>query len=315
MHLPQWCMVYNAVRAIMYRMPVGLTISLGSSDIFTVISSSFIDAWTCNVELRSSNGALITTAMPQIGQEIISIPRDPGRTDLVYLDQEELLPPSIRQLMPTSVSDKDLLLGKREWMKDPNHVQSLPPDQVREITPKKHYEMIQAMKRAELIFRFVSWLGGNQSVPELDADSSLAIMLLRDMIEYDKINRDGRLRTNVQEYQRDSLRYWNECYDQASELIFFPICPRQEMTNEEAMLAAIQFMEDLGFIDKVGDDDYKLADNATKRYVFQYGDVLTIQKWYTLGYHILRKMTHIGREEYVTILMTAYDRFIYCGFN
>ena len=311
--------VYNAVRAIAYRIPVGSHVryhnvgenGVVSHDLYIVTDSSFIDPWSCSVDLRSPNGDIISTSMPQIGYEIVSIPGDPGKMDLVYLDQEEFLPRSVRQLMPAAVTDEELLLGKREWMRQPDYVASLPSVEVNEITPKKHYSMVQAMKRVQLIYRYIDWLSGTSpSIPMFDETTTSAIALLREMITEDNMLRDGILRKNVNEYQRDSLRHWNECYDEASEMILFPICPREEMTNEEAMLAAIQVMEDLGFIDKVGDDDYKLGPNAKLRHVFQYGDVLTIQKWYSLGYHILRKMTHIGREEYVSILMAAYDQFI-----
>ena len=44
--------------------------------------------------------------------------------------------------------------------------------------------------------------------------------------------------------------------------------------------------------------------------MFQYGDVLTIKQWHSLAYHIIKKVTTIGKEKYVQMMMTAYKRFI-----
>ena len=310
-------MVYNAVQPISYRIPKGSRILYNNGSrrvMYFVESSRIINAWSCEVVLNENNNQQsIKVTLPHLYYDILSMPRDPGPCELVYLDQEEFIPRSVRQLIPKSVSLKDLLMTKREWMKNPDHVTSLPHKEVSDFSPLQHYQMLKAMQRVKLIFRFNDWLAGsrvNPSDSELDPTTTLALMQLSDMIAYDKEERGESLRHNVQEYQRDILRHWNESYDAVSRLMFFPISPREEMTNEEAMLAAIHVMEDLGFLEKVDDSSYKLGKDVSRRLVFQYGDVFTIQKWYTLGFHILRKMTHIGREDYVSIIMTAYDRFI-----
>ena len=69
-------------------------------------------------------------------------------------------------------------------------------------------------------------------------------------------------------------------------------------------------MEDLGFIEKLPNGEYKMASSALSRTVFQMGDVLTVQKWYQLSFLILKKMTHIGHEDYVEVLLSAYNCFV-----
>ena len=82
------------------------------------------------------------------------------------------------------------------------------------------------------------------------------------------------------------------------------------MKNDEATLAMTHMMEEFGMIYKTKSGNLRLSKLAPYRMIFQYGDVLSIKKWYTLEFYVLRKMTHIGREDYVTMIMTAYKRFI-----
>ena len=46
------------------------------------------------------------------------------------------------------------------------------------------------------------------------------------------------------------------------------------------------------------------------RVVFVYGDVLTISKWHKLAYVVLRKMTTIGKEDYLNVMMSAHNSMI-----
>ena len=82
-----------------------------------------------------------------------------------------------------------------------------------------------------------------------------------------------------------------------------PISPREEMSNEQALLAMIEMFEHLCVINKSDDGQYTLNETATSRWIFQYGDVLTIKKWHALGYIILQQMTQLGREDYVNVMM------------
>ena len=66
------------------------------------------------------------------------------------------------------------------------------------------------------------------------------------------------------------------------------------MKNDEAMLAMIDIMEELAVINKNDKGEYELSPTASNRIIFQYGDVLTIRKWYSLRFFILRKMSLIN---------------------
>ena len=69
--------------------------------------------------------------------------------------------------------------------------------------------------------------------------------------------------------------------------------------------------EDLGLIVKTANGNYDIYPLAGSRMVFQYGDVLTIKKWQSLAYVILRQMTTIGKEDYVSTMMTAYQTLVF----
>jgi hypothetical protein len=82
------------------------------------------------------------------------------------------------------------------------------------------------------------------------------------------------------------------------------------MKNEQATLAMINIMEELAILYKTKHGHYKLSKTASDRVIFQYGDVLSIRKWHALQFLVLRKMTEIGKEDYVNVMMKAYNRFI-----
>ena len=82
------------------------------------------------------------------------------------------------------------------------------------------------------------------------------------------------------------------------------------MATDEALLAMIKIFEELGMITKIGNGNYKLTSMASERIIFQYGDVMTIKKWYRLAHYVLKKVTTIGKEEYVQMMMLVYKRFI-----
>ena len=66
-------------------------------------------------------------------------------------------------------------------------------------------------------------------------------------------------------------------------LIWPPIFPREEISTGRALLGMIMMIEDLGLIVKTADENYDIHPLVGSRMIFQYGDVLTIQKWQSLA--------------------------------
>jgi len=62
----------------------------------------------------------------------------------------------------------------------------------------------------------------------------------------------------------------------------------------------------LSFLDGVAFESYKWGKNAEKILAFQYGNVLTIKKGHSLAYYITWKITAIGKESYITMMMRVY---------
>ncbi len=91
------------------------------------------------------------------------------------------------------------------------------------------------------------------------------------------------------------------------EFVWPPVSPREEMKNEQALLAMVNIFEELGMIEKISDSNYKISNTGEQRWIFQGGDVLTIKKWYSLAYLILQQLTSIGKEEYVGMMMKVYN--------
>ena len=114
---------------------------------------------------------------------------------------------------------------------------------------------------------------------------------------------------NISSYQKESLARWNPAYDVVDQYIWFPISPREEMATDQALLAMIEIFDELKMIDKFESHDYVTGLFSHHCHIFQFGDVLTICKWHGLGYHILRKMTTIGKDAYVSVMMNAFNSF------
>ena len=121
---------------------------------------------------------------------------------------------------------------------------------------------------------------------------------------YEKMANQGQTH-----FQKCMLGKWTQSYDAVDRWIWPAITPREEMSTDEAVLAMITIFEELGMIEPTNYGTYTYVKGSENRLVFQYGDVLTIKKWYSLGYYLLRQITTIGKEDYVKLMMTVYNQF------
>ncbi len=124
-------------------------------------------------------------------------------------------------------------------------------------------------------------------------------------IDYEKcramvtlLGNDATIATPIRRFQQNCLGYFNESYHSVGQYIWMPLCAKDEMYKEELYLAVIDILEHLGFVDN-SSGNATVLDGGTWRRIFQYGDVLTIQKLHQLNPTFLKQMTHIGKDENV----------------
>ena len=69
------------------------------------------------------------------------------------------------------------------------------------------------------------------------------------------------------------------------------------MRRDELFVAAVEILETFGFIpDSKSASDIVPVPGGEWQKLFQYGDVLTIQKLHQLNPGVMKKITHIGKE-------------------
>jgi hypothetical protein len=293
-------MVTAFVDARAYRVPPGSKVLHNHTNLeWTVTQSHLADSWTCVSVIRNDIGEDRQISLPSVEWTITYLPGSAEEVEITYSDQQ--IPPSLRQKIPIGVTPQSLLFGNRYWMEEHEGNSEMRP-----FTPREHMEMVRTVYRLKQFFKYMYWCTGEKA-----GESSLHPSVLSAVAKLENILMNNRsLRKRIESYQVDSLRYWNQAYDAVDRMFLFPICPREEMQNKEALLAYIHIMEEIALIEKIGNNMYRLSPTAKNRIIFQYGDVLTIKKWHSLAFFILRKMTEIGLEEYVRVMMTAYDRMV-----
>ena len=306
-------MVFNFVMAKEFTKPRGTVIEhLLTKHRWVVIESRMINFWCGEVVLKrtiagdadahqpDSSFERMVVNLPHLEWKIISMPGESSPVDITYIDQD--VPPSLHQNIPPNLDDASFVLGARTWM-DPK-APPLGTDSVK-LPPRKFVHLLHDCERIKELFDFDPTFDNN-TTPRYEClpvfKSKLTNLLKKEPSMYDAADT----------FRIDCLRYWNEAYDATDKFMWFPITPHDEMKKDEAMLAMVQIFVDLGLIEENEQHEFSLCPGAEKRYIFQYGDVLTIQKWYQLAIVILHKMTHIGKEEYVEMMMTVYNNFIKC---
>jgi hypothetical protein len=79
--------------------------------------------------------------------------------------------------------------------------------------------------------------------------------------------------------------------------MWMPLLPRDKMQRNELYLACIDILEAMGLLDDKNKHATPVYGSNWQR-IFQYGDVLTIQKLHQQNPGILKTMTHIGKQDH-----------------
>ena len=65
------------------------------------------------------------------------------------------------------------------------------------------------------------------------------------------LREEPTIAANIRKFQVDCLRIWNQSYEAVDEYFWAPICPREDMATDEALLAMITTSEELGMLTKI----------------------------------------------------------------
>ncbi len=232
--------------------------------------------------------------LPSVKSLIESIPGESPLPSITYLDQS--IPSSLRMRVPRGATHSELVMGSRDWQKSDEG--SLL--QLESLNPRTYMDLVQAARRLREFLRYNSrnqrefsqssseavendTTGSDRTVSELFSKFNEKLLLSPDIVP------------NVDSFQVDCQRYWNQAYDAVDQYMWFPICPREETKTDEALLAMINIFEEIGLIVKDGDHNYVPADTIEQRTIFHYGDVLTIKKWYSFSFvHSERHSIHFA---------------------
>ena len=321
-------MVYNFVMAKEFNKPRGTIVEhLPTRHRWKVVESNLVDYWCCRVVLErvftdaddaedatnatqpapsssmspstppSPPSDPLVLRLPHIHWRIISMPGEAPPVDITYVHQD--VPPSLRQRIPPNTNDTRYVLGAREWM-DPD---AEPLGDAPRVTPRKFVELLHDCERIKELLSFDPTFDTTMT-PRYEC-----LSVFRSKMEQ-LMKVEPSMYDSARTFRVDNLRYWNKSYDAVDKYLLYPITPHDEMKKDEAMLAMVQICIDLGLIEENDSNEYSICEDAHRRTIFQYGDVLTIQKWQQLAHVILSKMTHIGKEDFVEMMMKVYNNFI-----
>ena len=305
--------VYNLVVGREYTKPFGTIIVDGAGCKWMVVASALINHWTCRVTIQQlstdSQGQFVNphetpssidVHLPNVQWTVESLPDLPPPVNITYLNQES--PPSLRQRLPPGIAESSLIMGNREWLNDMTLCTSA-------VTPRRFLSLVCAANRLLELFGFMrrNCSDGSSIADSISPVAKIAFAKVGVLLE-----KNRRILPQTKLFRTDLLKQFNETYHATDKAILFDICPREELRTEEAMIAMVTIFESVGMIEQASDGQYTLVDSSPKRLLFQYGDVLTIKKWNDLAHHIIRKLTHIGKEDYVNMMMAVYKRFVKC---
>ena len=179
------------------------------------------------------------------------------------------------------------------------------------LTPDRYHELVLVTHRMNDLFKYIKREMSANILEESEQDGNATAPSIHTAYKstFAYMKRWPTKVKRISNFQKQMVREWTATYDAVDRLIWPAIVPREEMSTDEAILAMIKIFEELGMIEPTKHGSYTYVKGSENRLVFQYGDVLTIKKWYSLGYYLLRQITTIGKEDYVNLMMTVYSQF------
>ncbi len=309
--------VFSAVRAKEFNKPPGSILRNNKSESWKVMTSSLSsDCKTCTVtamllqewknasDEHTPTGIVCTITLPSKDWKIVSIPGS-SAAQVTITHVKQVIPSSLRQKIPITVDTRNVICADRSWMAtvDSNVQYRVLP--VREFATNVRL----ATKLIELWKGIASPLFAGSATDSTNDDSATDITneefrLLQNstklfqkefMTKIGGTDESITLQRNIKRYQLHSLEYFNEAYHTVDEYVWLPLLAKDEMHKDELYLATVDILSQFGMID-TSSGKAQVVPGSDFRRLFQFGDVLTIQKLHQLNPSVLRNMTHIGNE-------------------
>ncbi len=303
--------VYSAIRVHEFNKPVGTLMANSLNQIWKVLSSTLSETFEqCTVlavllekKEKDDNdytetGCTRTVIFPDKEWKIVHIPLPHSEAEaavpITY--KEQSIPCSIRMTVPSDISQQDLIMNDRSWMATIHH-------STKERRPLGVRELVFLSRKSRVLVDILTYVqdsiaADSSNVSNNRADINIQKCLLfrtriRDCVDGDH----PQMNRHIRQQQKHFLEYVNESYHAVSKYMWMTLSPNDEMNKDELFLAVIEMLSHLGFVDDTrGHGHVTVLDGFESRRIFQYGDVLTIQKLYQLNSGVLKMMTHIGQD-------------------
>ncbi len=254
-------------------------------------------------------GMTQTITLPSVDWKCVLIPGASPPVQITYVNQQ--IPPSLRARVPVGIDDFTLVTGDRQWMADINYQIEL-----RTLDLRDYAKLVAYSRRVKDVCFYLQnplfdrmALDGYTDVNEMIHHDQNSCRKNAESICCDIIRRDDSILSNVSRFQLNFLEYLNEAYYAVTRYMWMPLLPRDEMNSDELYLASLEILQTLGILDSKMTRTTTVEGSDWRR-IFQYGDVLTIQKLHQLNPNVLRAMTHIGKENHAkTIHSHLNDTF------
>jgi len=262
---------------------------------------------------------------PKVGWIVESMPGFDDCKDLEYVDQ--YIPAPLRARVPKAATTEDILFRAHPFC-------NVSDTDSRVYTTDEHYENVIRFQRLielnsfrlylrddvhawedEVALQKEEELSDNEGKsPDDSHQSKLPPNMRRDREKeetfVESMSQASKELYRVNKYQSDTINHINPYSKDKDKFYHFPLCPREETSNEGMMLTSATLNESLGLIEKTNNASFKTCKNTSNRNVFLYGDALSVSNHSKLSMNILRKLTEIGKEDYVKTHIEALDRIV-----
>ncbi len=293
--------VHSAIRVNEFNRPCGTLMMNSLNETWKVISSSLsptFEQCTVVIELvhndkgeavNTTNAGISTLVVPNKDWKVIHLPVT-ACVPITYTNQA--IPSSIRMTVPSEMSLQDLVMGDRSWMAT---IHSTPTCCVLGVREYSNNLQI-ACGLVEMLSHVQDTVGATEQRSNIKHDkcSSFKSDFHRCITE-----NNPHLCHHVSKFQKH--------YHAVSKYMWMTLLAKDEMNKDELLLASIKILSQFGFLDSSTGNATALAGQDSRR-IFQYGDVLTIQKLNQLHPVLLKTMTHIGQDTRVGELYSLFTK-------
>ncbi len=299
--------VFSAVRPKEFNKPRGTILRNNKSEVWKVqtstlsadyrkctVTAMLLQEWPNASDEHTPTGILSTITLPSNEWKIVSMPGSATSVTITHLF-DQAIPSSLRQRVPINVDTCTMICDNRSWMA------TVDSDvQYRTMRVREYADNVKTARRIIELWSGIasplfdaSAADANEHFVSLRNSSQLFRKQFMDKVG-DSVD-SSILYSNIKRFQQHCLEFFNEAYHVVDEYIWLPLLAKDEMQKDELFLATIDILSQFGMIDTSSGKACVIMGSDFRR-MFQFGDVLTVQKLHQLNPSVLRNMTQIGNE-------------------